>query len=125
MYLMDTHTLLWALFDENSLSENVKKIILDNNDIFVSIASLWEIAIKQSIGKLQINESIETIARVCNEEDFYMLSIMPAHLDYLKQLPHIHGDPFDRLIISQAATEKLVIVTKDSKIPLYGIKTIW
>ncbi len=125
MYLLDTHTLLWALFDENSLSENAKKIILDDNDIFVSIASLWEIAIKQSIGKLQINESIETIARICDEEDFYMLSIMPVHLDYLKQLPRIHGDPFDRLIISQAVSEKLIIVTKDSKIPLYGIKTIW
>ena len=100
MYLLDTHTLLWTLFNEESLSVNAKKVILDDNDIFVSIASLWEIAIKQSIGKLEINESIETIAQICMDEDFYLLSITPSHLDYLKMLPQIHGDPFDRLIIS-------------------------
>lgn len=125
MYLLDTHTLLWALFSEKSLSTNAKKIILDDNDIFISIVSLWEIAIKQSIGKLEISESIETIAQICKEEDFYLLSIVPSHLDCLKQLPQIHGDPFDRLIISQATMEGLTIVTKDSKIPAYGIKTIW
>ena len=125
MYLLDTHTLLWTLFNENALSANAKKIILDDNDIFVSIASLWEIAIKQSIGKLEISESIENIAQACKNEDFYLLSIIPSHLDHLKTLPQIHGDPFDRLIISQAATENLIIVTKDSKIPEYGIKTLW
>ncbi len=55
MYLLDTHTLLWALFKEDFLSMNAKKVILDDNDIFVSIVSLWEIAIKQSIGKLEMN----------------------------------------------------------------------
>lgn len=125
MYLLDTHTLLWALFHENSLSANAKKVILDDNDIFVSIASLWEIAIKQSIGKLEISESIETIAQICMDEDFYLLSITPSHLDYLKKLPQIHGDPFDRLIISQAVIEGLTIVTKDAIIPMYKIKTLW
>ena len=125
MYLLDTHTLLWALFNENSLSENARKVILDDNDIFVSIVSLWEIAIKQSIGKLEISESIETIAQICKDEDFYILPIKPSHLDHLKKLPQIHGDPFDRLIISQAAIEELVIVTKDAKIPLYEIRTLW
>ena len=125
MYLLDTHTLLWVLFKEDSLSVNAKKVIIDDNDIFVSIVSLWEIAIKQSIGKLEINESIESIAQICKNEDFYMLSIKPSHLDYLKTLPQIHGDPFDRLIISQAAVEELVIVTKDAKFSSYGIKTLW
>lgn len=125
MYLLDTHTLLWTLFNEESLSVNAKKVILDDNDIFVSIASLWEIAIKQSIGKLEINESIENIAQICMDEDFYLLSITPSHLDYLKMLPQIHGDPFDRLIISQAVTEGLTIVTKDAKIPMYKVETLW
>lgn len=125
MYLLDTHTLLWVLFKEDSLSVNAKKVIIDDTDIFVSIVSLWEIAIKQSIGKLEINESIESIAQICKNEDFYMLSIKPSHLDYLKTLPQIHGDPFDRLIISQAAVEELVIVTKDTKFSSYGIKTLW
>lgn len=121
MYLLDTHTLLWALFSENALSENAKKFILDDNDIYVSIASLQEIAIKQSIGKLETKESIEIIARICRDEDFYLLPILPSHLDYLKTLPQIHGDPFDRLLISQAAIEGLTIITKDSKIPAYEI----
>lgn len=84
MYLLDTHTLLWALFKEDFLSVNARKVILDDNDIFVSIVSLWEIAIKQSIGKLEINESIETIAQICMDEDFYILPIKPSHLDHLK-----------------------------------------
>lgn len=125
MYLLDTHTLLWVLFKEDSLSVNAKKVIIDDTDIFVSIVSLWEIAIKQSIGELEINESIESIAQICKNEDFYILSIKPSHLDYLKTLPQIHGDPFDRLIISQAAVEELVIVTKDTKFSSYGIKTLW
>lgn len=125
MYLLDTHTLLWTLFKEDSLSVNAKKVILEDNDIFVSIASLWEIAIKQSIGKLEISESIESIAKICKKEGFYILSIKPSHLDYLKKLPQIHGDPFDRLIISQATIEKLTIVTKDAKFPAYGIMTLW
>lgn len=125
MYLLDTHTLLWVLYKEDSLSAYAKNVILDDNDIFVSIASLWEIAIKQSIGKLEINESIESIAQICKKEGFYILSIKPSHLDYLKKLPQIHGDPFDRLIISQAAIEGLIIVTKDAKLPAYGIRTLW
>ncbi len=125
MYLLDTHTLLWALFKEDFLSVNARKVILDDNDIFVSIVSLWEIAIKQSIGKLEINESIETIAQICMDEDFYILPIKPSHLDHLKNLPRIHGDPFDRLIIAQAVTERLVIVIKDAKIPIYKIRTLW
>lgn len=84
-----------------------------------------EIAIKQSIGKLEINESIENIVQTCKDEDFSILSIKPSHLDYLKTLPQIHGDPFDRLIISQAAMEKLVILTKDGKIPAYDVQTLW
>lgn len=121
MYLLDTHTLLWTLFKEDSLSVNAKKVILEDNDIFVSIASLWEIAIKQSIGKLEISESIESIAKICKKEGFYILSIKPSHLDYLKKLPQIHGG----LIISQATIEKLTIVTKDAKFPAYGIMTLW
>ncbi len=125
MYLLDTHTLLWTLFEGASLSDNALKAITDDNDIFVSIASLWEIAIKQSIGKLEIDASIESIVKACEIEDFNMLAIKPSHLDYIKVLPKIHGDPFDRLIISQAMVEGLTLITRDAKIPLYGIKTLW
>jgi PIN domain nuclease of toxin-antitoxin system len=91
----------------------------------VSIASLWEIAIKSSIGKLEIKNSLEEIAEICLENKIELLAINPLHLDQIKNLPRIHGDPFDRLIISQALAENLIIVTKDSIIPKYDVKTVW
>ena len=100
-------------------------IYLDNEKIHVSIASFWEIAIKSSIGKLVIKSSISRIAETCEKEQFEILSIKPLHLDNIRQLLLIHGDPFDRLLISQAMTENLVIITKDGMIPQYDIKTIW
>ncbi|MDE7429207.1 MAG: type II toxin-antitoxin system VapC family toxin [Lachnospiraceae bacterium] len=126
MYLLDTNALLYFLYDSTKLSPKASDIIYRNNEkIHVSIASFWEIAIKSSIGKLVIKSSISKIAETCENEQFEILSIKPLHLDNIRQLPRIHGDPFDRLIISQAMTENLVIITKDETIPQYDIKTIW
>ena len=126
MYLLDTNALLYFLYDSTKLSPKASDIIYRNNEkIHVSIASFWEIAIKSSIGKLVIKSSISKIAETCEKEQFEILSIKPLHLDNIRQLPRIHGDPFDRLIISQAMTENLVIITKDETIPQYDIKTIW
>lgn len=125
MYLLDTHTLLWSLFKEDELSSNAKEAILSDNDIFVSIVSLWEIAIKQSIGKLEIDETISNIADACVRNDFDMLPISPFHLDILKELPQIHADPFDRLLIAQSKAEDLILITKDSNIHKYEIKRLW
>lgn len=126
MYLLDTNALLYFLYDSTKLSNKASDIIYrDNEKIHVSIASFWEIAIKSSIGKLVIKSSISKIAETCEKEQFEILSIKPLHLDNIRQLPKIHGDPFDRLIISQAMTENLVIITKDGTIPQYDIKTIW
>ena len=82
-------------------------------------------AIKSSIGKLEIRSSISKIAETCEREQIDILSIKPFHLDEIKRLPPIHGDPFDRLIISQAITENLVIITKDGTIPQYDVKVLW
>ena len=126
MYLLDTNALLYFLYDNTKLSKKASDIIYrDNEKIHVSIASFWEIAIKSSIGKLVIKSSISKIAETCENEQFEILSIKPLYLDNIRQLPQIHGDPFDRLIISQAMAENLVIVTKDGTIPQYDIKTIW
>ena len=125
MILLDTHTLLWSRFDDSKLSQKAKKKIETTEKVFVSIASLWEIAIKQSIGKLTIDKTITEIASDCVENDIQGLNITPLHLDYLKELPPIHGDPFDRLIIAQAICEKLTIVSKDEMIREYNVKTIW
>lgn len=126
MYLLDTNALLYFLYDSTKLSEKASDIIYRNNEkIHVSIVSFWEIAIKSSIGKLVIKSSISKIAETCEKEQLDILSIKPLHLDNIQHLPRIHGDPFDRLIISQAMTENFVIITKDGTIPQYDIKTIW
>ena len=100
-------------------------MIETDNDLYVSIASLWEISIKQSIGKLDIDASPIDISSTCEEMDIHMLPISPQHLSLIQKLPDIHRDPFDRLIIAQATYEGAVIITKDSIMPKYDVKTIW
>jgi len=86
---------------------------------------MWEIAIKSSIGKLEIKSSISKIVETCEKEQLGILSIKPVHLDGIRKLPLIHGDPFDRLIISQAITENFTIITKDGIIPQYDVRALW
>lgn len=126
MYLLDTNALLFFLYDSEKLSKKASEVIYCNDEkISVSIVSMWEIAIKSSIGKLEIKSSISKIADTCEKEQLDILSIKPFHLDEISKLPPIHGDPFDRLIISQAITENLVIITKDGTIPQYNVKVLW
>ncbi|GFI09844.1 MAG: type II toxin-antitoxin system VapC family toxin [Lachnospiraceae bacterium] len=126
MYLLDTNALLYFLYDSGKLSKRASDIIYRNDEkINVSIVSMWEIAIKSSIGKLEIKSSISKIAETCENEQFDILPIKPFHLDKIERLPAIHGDPFDRLIISQAISENLVIITKDGTIPMYNVKVLW
>ncbi len=125
MHLIDTHTLIWSLLASDNLSETAKETMTDGSKVYVSIASLWEIAIKQSINKLKIKNSIEEIAQMCVKAKINVLPIDAKHLDKIRELPAIHNDPFDRLIIAQAITEGMDIVTKDGIIPKYDVKTIW
>ena len=126
MYLLDTNALLYFLYDSGKLSKKASDIIYHNDEkINVSIVSMWEIAIKSSIGKLEIKSSISKIAETCENEQFDILPIKPFHLDEIERLPAIHGDPFDRLIISQAISENLVIITKDGTMPMYNVKVLW
>ena len=125
MILLDTHTLIWTLFDSGNLSENAKKALSSGKKAFVSVASLWEIAIKQSIGKIKLDITINEIAQKCDEYHITILPIPAEHLDRIKDLPDIHKDPFDRLLIAQAATENMTLITKDTIIPQYKVETIW
>lgn len=125
MYIIDIHAFLWYLRDSDELSEKAHKIIDDENQIFVSIASLWEIAIKHSIGKLHLEFSIVQIENLCAEKDISILPIKASHLDVLEKLPNHHNDPFDRLIICQASIENLIILTRDTIIPKYPVQTVW
>ena len=125
MILIDTHTLIWFMFDDSQLSEVALSKIKSEDKVYASVASLWEIAIKQSLGKLKITNSIQDITDKCAEADILILPLEPKHLDYIKELPDIHRDPFDRLIISQAVTEGMTLITKDNTIPQYDVKTLW
>ena len=125
-YILDTNALIFYLYNHKKLSKAALEIVYNGqNQIYVSIISLWEIAIKASIGKLEIKNSIKEIADICQEDQIELLAVNPLHLDQIERLPQIHGDPFDRLLISQALTKNLTIVTRDSIIPKYNVNAIW
>ena len=119
--LLDTHILLWHLMDDPRLNSNKSKIIENTqHQKFLSIASLWEIAIKSSIGKLHIQQSIETIV----PREVTILDIKLPHLKQVQQLPFHHRDPFDRIIIAQAMYEKFTIMSDDKYFQEYDIELI-
>ena len=119
--LLDTHILLWHLTDHSRLSEEKSQIIENpQHQKFLSIASLWEIAIKTSIGKLTIQQSIETIV----PREIIILDLKLPHLKLVQKLPFHHRDPFDRILIAQAQFEKFTIMTDDSYFKHYDIDLI-
>ena len=118
-YLLDTHILLWWLSDDNKLGKARRDLIAKpTNHIIVSTVSIWEIVIKQSLNKLKAPDNLK---EVLYENEFEILAIALDHVLYLKNLPAIHNDPFDRLLISQSVYEDLVFVTADEIIPKYKI----
>ncbi len=125
MYLLDTCALLWFLDDAEQLSREARDIIGKSNELYFSIASLWEIAIKKSINKLDIEESVTDIESICDNYGIIIVPIKTKHLERLQLLPRIHSDPFDRLIISTAMEEKMKLITHDSKIRQYDIELLW
>ena len=127
-YLLDTHTILWYLFGDQHLSKNAKELIEANN-CFYSYASFWEISIKQSKKKLEFTHTIYEIDEMCRRAGFRRLPVSLDDFNHIRHLPFQenvkHNDPFDRLLISQAIENNLVIITHDDKIPLYDVKTAW
>ena len=123
-YLLDTHAILWYVDAAQDLSDAVRNLI-DSSECFYSTASLWEIAIKQSLGRLNRAITILDYDGLCRKSGFIHLSILPAHLERIKALPDIHRDPFERLLIAQAQEEDFTIITRDRIIPQYPVQTIW
>ncbi len=122
-FIIDTHYLIWAMKDPTKISPKALNIIENiNNTIYVSLASLWEIAIKQKIGKIQLLDSLENFKADVEEIGIIWLPILDKHIFATTQLElhQTHKDPFDRLIISQAKQENLTIITDDSKFNLYS-----
>ncbi len=124
-YLLDTNALIFSLCNPSGLSSTATKIITTEKDLSVSIVSLWEIAIKQAIGKLNIKSTIPEIEKICKERDIEILAISSDELEGVKNLSPVHKDPFDRLIVSQAQKRNCIIITSDKIIPEYDVETIW
>ena len=124
-YLLDTNALLYAFSAPSELSGRARRIVRGESDLSASIVSFWEIAIKQSIGKLKFSMTIPELEALCAERDIRILGIRSAAIERIKGLPQIHGDPFDRLLIAQAQTEDMIIVTHDRLIPQYPVRTVW
>lgn len=125
--LLDTHTFLWWNLDAPELSATAREFIADSqNEIFISAASGWEIAIKYGKGRLKLPEPPEIfIANRLTLHNFAPLPIQLSHAAAVYQLPHIHQDPFDRLLIAQSQLEKLPLLTADSNIAKYDVSVIW
>jgi PIN domain nuclease of toxin-antitoxin system len=121
--LVDTHALLWWLADDPSLSPTARDAIADpNNEPLVSAASVWEIAIKRSLGKLTAPDDLpDTIA----DEGFAWLPISAQHAWRVRDLPMHHADPFDRVLAAQALVEGVPIVTTDPRFAEYGVDVRW
>ena len=125
-YLLDTHTAMWFLNGDKSISKTAQETILNLSNIkYLSIASAWEIAIKRSIGKLDIVKSAADFLHDVEENGFIILPIKPAYLTLLETLPFIHRDPFDRLLIATALAEGMALITDDDTIARYEVSHIW
>ena len=125
--LLDTNSFLWFINGSDRLSVNAQDLIADlNNQLVLSSASLWEIAIKVSIGKLELLLPYnQLIPEQLEENDINVLPIELSHLTKVISLPFHHRDPFDRLIIAQALTEDLPVVSSDTVFSQYVVKLIW
>jgi PIN domain nuclease of toxin-antitoxin system len=125
--LLDTQALLWFLTNDPQLSPAAKAAIEhDGNQSQVSVASLWEIVIKSSLGKLRLPAPFaHTFPAQLQANGFALLPIEIRHLDALESLPFHHRDPFDCLIIAQAKSDGLTLVTSDSAFPAYSLPIIW
>ena len=123
--LLDSHAFLWYAADSPELSAASLAAINDPaNVVFVSVASLWEIAIKESLGKLKIID-LEELLRRLDDEDFQLLSVGTSHVRRIRALPFHHRDPFDRMLVAQALEEQLCFISCDAILDLYGIDRLW
>ena len=123
--LLDTHVLIWYLEGNESLSRRHRDLIVNaDNEVFVSISSLWEIAIKTSVGKLTFAKPLTDIFKQLSVQSINILGIQPGHVLQVAALPFHHRDPFDRMIIAQSYVEFLPIITHDKTFADYGVKLL-
>lgn len=123
--LLDTHALIWFLDNDTRLSITTRSRIETTSDVFISTASLWEIAIKANIGKLELSAPFSTIESNLVALKITQLPISFKDLEFYLSLPLHHRDPFDRLLIAQATHHSLVLVSQDTQMDAYSIQRLW
>lgn len=124
--LLDTHAFIWFYVGDERLPSTVKELIADSTSAcYVSIASLWEISIKASIGKLELRIELSQLTDFLTDNKIELLPIKIEHLEQLQTLPFHHRDPFDRLLIAQALTENLTLISRDSLFAQYNVPLHW
>ena len=130
-YLLDTHTFLWVLFDDDKLSDKAKDILIDSDrKIYVSLITYWEISLKYSIGKLELRGiRPDELPQKAGEIGLISLDILQEDMASFYKLPKTaHKDPFDRMIIWQAIRRNFILISKDKKFENYedfGLRTLW
>ncbi|MEW6572225.1 MAG: type II toxin-antitoxin system VapC family toxin [Bacillota bacterium] len=125
--LLDTHTFLWWITDDPQLSARVREFISDGeNELFFSAASGWEIAIKARLGKLSLQEDLESfLFEQLSINGINSFPVQMSHALHVYNLPDYHRDPFDRLIIAQARVENMPVITADPQFARYPVEIIW
>jgi PIN domain nuclease of toxin-antitoxin system len=124
--LLDTHAFIWFINGDKQLPKNIQDLIKNlDNKCFISIASIWEIAIKLSIDRLSLKGGFEEIARFIEANEIEILPITFEHTGRLLKLKYHHRDPFDRIIIAQGIEEGLTVITKDENFKFYRVKVFW
>jgi PIN domain nuclease of toxin-antitoxin system len=121
--LLDTHIALWAVTDDLQLSEAARELIVEPaNEVFISVAAIWEIAIKHTVRRRvsAMPVSAQTALNDFVAAGFLLLDIIPAHVLTLEALPGLHGDPFDRIMVAQALSTPLRLLTRDTKVAAYS-----
>lgn len=125
MILLDTHTLLWFLEDSSRLPANIKLVIEESDRVAASLISLWEIAIKVSIGKLELRIAFDDLPSALETLAIEILPLSWTDVQRYVNLPLHHRDPFDRLLIAQAINQSLVLVSADSILDRYPVQRLW
>jgi len=125
--ILDTHAFLWWVIDSPELSQSARSVMGDStNELYLSAASGWEIAIKTKLGRLEIAGDLEKL--IPEQMVLNAISGLPvqmSHALHVFKLPDLHRDPFDRILIAQARLEEIPIITRDSAISQYDVETIW
>ena len=121
-FLLDTHVMLWFLNDDAKLAPEVRDEIEKCNQVFVSIISLWEVAIKLNIGKLKLD--FRDLSKALDDSNITILNVIVSDFYAYINLPLHHKDPFDRILISQAINRSMTLVSQDYKFNLYPVKLL-